>query len=67
MLFWGENGRIGEKRGRGEKKQNKREKIKCCELTARLMRRNETLALAGTDCFVFPSTNTHENFTCFYL
>lgn len=66
-FFGGENGRMGEKRGRGEKKQNKWEKIKCCELTARLTRRNETLALSGTDGFVFPSENTHENFMCFYL
>lgn len=64
--FLGEKGRMGEKRGREEKKQNKSEKIECCELT-RLMRRNETLGLSGTDGFVFPSRNTHENFTCFYL
>lgn len=69
MVFFGRKGKDGreKRKRREEKKQNKSEKIECCELTTRLMRRNETLGLSGTDGFVFPSRNTHENFTCFYL
>lgn len=69
MVIWEkqEGRERGKERGRGEEKQNKGKKRKCCELIATLVRRNETLALSGTDSFIIPSTNTHESYTCFYL
>lgn len=66
MVLFGRKRRKGKRKGE-EEKQNRGKKIECCELTATLVRKNESLVLSGADSFIIPSTNTHENFTCLYL